>query len=60
MPYVLIMMNKYQYNLRIGHGMTGRNILKYLRRTREMFLICGEFERKLSVIYYTNVNFQID
>ena len=36
------------------------SILKYLRRTKEMFLIYRGMEKDLSVNCYTDGNFQID
>ena len=41
-----------------GHWMAVKNILKYLRRTKDAFLIYGDGE--LEVTGYTDASFQTD
>ena len=50
--------SRFQANFREEHWTTVKNILKYLRRTKDMFLIYGDFELKVSG--YTDANFQTD
>jgi hypothetical protein len=49
----LSMTSKYQQNPGDSHWMTVKNILKYLRRTKDIFLIYGHAEKKLGVKSYT-------
>ena len=57
--YALSVMRRYQSNLGEGHWVTVKNILKYLRRTKELFLVCGGVE-ELVVSGYTDASFQTD
>ena len=59
MACALNMMSRYQANAGNDHWTTVKNILKYLRRTKEMFLVYGGVE-ELSVKGYTNASFQTD
>ena len=57
--YALSMCSRYQSNLGDGHWNTTKNILKYIRSTKDHFLVyAGESE--LSVEGYTNASFQKD
>jgi Reverse transcriptase (RNA-dependent DNA polymerase) len=57
--YPLSVTSRYQSDLRQAHWTTVKNILKYLRRTRDKFLIYGG-EQDLVVISYTYASFQTD
>jgi hypothetical protein len=48
-----------QYNLGKGHWTSVNNVFKYLRRTKDMFLVYGG-EEELIVMGYTNASFQTD
>ena len=56
--YALSATSRYQSNPGEGHWIAVKNILKYLRRTKEKFLIYGGHE--LEVIGYTDASFQTD
>ncbi|KAD4385276.1 hypothetical protein E3N88_25444 [Mikania micrantha] len=56
--YALSMTNRCQQNPGIAHWTAVKNILKYLRRTKEMFLIFGGVEEELTVRCYTGASFQ--
>ncbi|KAJ9546873.1 hypothetical protein OSB04_019416 [Centaurea solstitialis] len=55
----LSMTSRYQANPGNDHWTAVKNILKYLRRTKEMFLVYGGAE-ELSVKGYTDASFQTD
>ncbi|KAJ9545086.1 hypothetical protein OSB04_024793 [Centaurea solstitialis] len=57
--YALSMTSRYQANPGNDHWTAVKNILKYLRRTKEMFLVYGGAE-ELSVKGYTDASFQTD
>ncbi|KAG8489201.1 hypothetical protein CXB51_017237 [Gossypium anomalum] len=57
--YALSMTSRYQVDPGKGHWTTVKNILKYLRRTKDTFLIYGG-EEELSVKGYTDASFQTD
>ncbi|KAG8497050.1 hypothetical protein CXB51_008289 [Gossypium anomalum] len=57
--YALSMTSRYQVDPGEGHWTTVKNILKYLRRTKDTFLIYGG-EEELSVKGYTDASFQTD
>ncbi|XP_052888003.1 secreted RxLR effector protein 161-like [Gossypium arboreum] len=57
--YTLSMTSRYQVDPDEGHWTTVKNILKYLRRTKDTFLIYGG-EEELSVKGYTDASFQTD
>ena len=57
--YALSMTSRYQSNPGNDHWTAVKNILKYLRRTKEMFLVYGGAE-ELSVKGYTDASFQTD
>ena len=56
--YALSMCSRYQADSGEGHWMAVKNILKYLRRTKDAFLIYGDGE--LEVTGYTDASFQTD
>ena len=56
--YALRITNRYQANPSEKHWMAVKNILKYLRRTKDMFLVYGGTE--LIVQGYTDSSFQSD
>ena len=51
--YALSVTSRYQSNPGEGRWVVIKNILKYLRRTKHIFLICGDGD-------YTDVSFQSD
>ncbi|KAG8481078.1 hypothetical protein CXB51_025801 [Gossypium anomalum] len=57
--YALSMTSRYQVDPGERHWTTVKNILKYLRRTKDTFLIYGG-EEELSVKGYTDASFQTD
>src|SRR6266540_3176723 len=57
--YALSVTNRYQSNPGEGHWVAVKNILKYLRRTKELFLVYGGAE-ELIVSGYTDASFQTD
>ncbi|XP_024965874.1 uncharacterized protein LOC112506079 [Cynara cardunculus var. scolymus] len=57
--YALSMTSRYQSNPRDSHWIAVKNILKYLRRTKDSFLVYGG-EEELSVKGYTYASFQTD
>ena len=56
--FFLTIARRFQANYGEEHWTPVKNILKYLRRTKDMFLIYGDSELKVSG--YTDANFQID
>ena len=56
--YALGTVSGFQVDLGKDHWKAMKNILKYLRRTRDIFLIYGGFDLKLKG--YTNSSFQSD
>ncbi|KAG8498488.1 hypothetical protein CXB51_005003 [Gossypium anomalum] len=57
--YASSLTSRYQVDPGEGHWTTIKNILKYLRRTKDTFLIYGG-EEELSVKGYTDASFQTD
>jgi hypothetical protein len=57
--YALSDMSRYQSIYREAHWTIVKNILKYLRRTKEAFLVFGG-EEELVVNGYNNASFQTD
>lgn len=57
--YALSMVSRYQENPRLGHWTIVKNLLKYLRNTKDMLLVYGG-EQELVVKVYSDVNFQMD
>ncbi|KAI3672503.1 hypothetical protein L6452_38592 [Arctium lappa] len=55
------LISRYEQNLGESHWTAVKNILKYLRNTRNMFLVYGgDIEKALSVTCYTDAGFEID
>ena len=54
--YALSMKIRYQSNPGEGHLIAFKNILKYLKRTKDLFLLYGE-DRELVVKGYTDTSF---
>ncbi|KAL4282316.1 hypothetical protein GQ457_03G017520 [Hibiscus cannabinus] len=59
LPYALSMSSQYQANPGEGHWIAVKNILKYLRRTKDVFLVYGG-EEELGIKGYTDASFQTD
>ncbi|KAJ9546934.1 hypothetical protein OSB04_019477 [Centaurea solstitialis] len=58
--YSVSVMSRYQQNPGEAHRVAVKNILKYLRRTKEMFLVFEGSEDEISVTSYTDASFQTD
>ncbi|KAI9118828.1 hypothetical protein K1719_010273 [Acacia pycnantha] len=58
--FPLSMTNRYQQDPDEGHWTAVKNILKYLRRTKGLFLVYGGLEDELCVTGYTDASFQTD
>ena len=58
--YTLSIMSRYQSGLGESHWIVVKNILKYLRRTKDAFLLYGGQEDELVVNGYTDASFQSD
>ena len=58
--YALSISSRYQSNPSEPHWIAVKNILKYLRRTKDAFLIYGGLEEELVVNGYTDASFQSD
>ena len=56
----LSLTSRYQSDPGEAHWMAVKNILKYLRRTKDAFLVYGGFENELVVNGYTDASFQYD
>ncbi|KAK8535514.1 hypothetical protein V6N12_057030 [Hibiscus sabdariffa] len=59
LSYALSMTSRYQANPGEGHWTAVKNILKYLRRTKVVFLVYGG-EEELRIKGYTDASFQTD
>ncbi|KAL4292066.1 hypothetical protein GQ457_14G013900 [Hibiscus cannabinus] len=59
LSYALSMTSQYQTNPGEGHWTTVKNILKYLRRTKDVFLVYGG-EENLGIKGYTDASFQTE
>jgi hypothetical protein len=57
--YALCMTNRYQNDPGEDHRIAVKNILKYLRRTKDLILIYGD-EKRLTIIGYYDDSFQTD
>src|SRR5688572_12585951 len=57
--YALSMTSRHQFDPGESHWTTVKNILKYLRRTKDIFLVYGG-EEELVVTGYTDASFQTD
>ncbi|KAJ9567756.1 hypothetical protein OSB04_003722, partial [Centaurea solstitialis] len=58
--YSVSVTSRYQQNLGEPHWVAIKNILKYLRRTKDMFLVFGGSEDEISVTGYSDASFQTD
>ncbi|KAJ9536625.1 hypothetical protein OSB04_un000174 [Centaurea solstitialis] len=58
--YSVSVTSRYQQNPGEAHWVAVKNILKYLRRTKEMFLVFGGSEDEISVTGYSDASFQTD
>src|SRR5664279_2735528 len=58
--YALSVTSRYQADPGESHSTAVKNILKYLRRTKDMFLVYGGSEVDLDVKGYMDANFQTD
>ncbi|KAI3503921.1 hypothetical protein L1887_32413 [Cichorium endivia] len=58
--YALSMTSRYQANPGEKHWMAVKNILKYLRRTKDMFVVYGGVNEELAVRCYTDASFNTD
>ena len=58
--YALSVTSKYQLDPGEGHWVVAKNILKYLRMTKDIFLIYGDGDSDLHVKVYMDVSFQSD
>ncbi|KAI3515961.1 hypothetical protein L1887_14868 [Cichorium endivia] len=58
--YALSMTSRFQANPGEKHWMAVKNILKYLRRTKVMFLVYGGVNEELVVRCYTDASFNTD
>ncbi|KAK9044536.1 hypothetical protein V6N11_058435 [Hibiscus sabdariffa] len=59
LSYALSMTSRHQANTGEGHWVAVKNILKYLRRTKDVFLVYGG-EEQLNIKGYTDASFQTD
>ena len=58
--YALSMTSRYQSTPGEAHWIAVKNILKYLRRTKDLFLVYGGLEDELAISGYTDASFQTD
>ncbi|KAJ9547558.1 hypothetical protein OSB04_020101 [Centaurea solstitialis] len=58
--YIVSVTSRYQQNPGEPHWVAVKNILKYLRRTKDMFLVFGGSEDEISVTGYSDASFQTD
>ena len=58
--YALSITSRYQPDPDESHWIAVKNILKYLRRSKDMFLVYGRLEDDLVVNGYTDASFQSD
>ncbi|KAJ9542298.1 hypothetical protein OSB04_028804 [Centaurea solstitialis] len=58
--YSVSVTSRYQQNPGEPHWVAVKNILKYLRRTKDMFLVFGGSKDEISVIGYSDASFQTD
>ena len=58
--YALSMTSRFQQSPGIAHWTAVKNILRYLNRTKDMFLVFGGVEEELTVKCYTDASFQTD
>ncbi|KAJ9567049.1 hypothetical protein OSB04_003015 [Centaurea solstitialis] len=58
--YSVSVTSRYQQNPGEPHWVAVKNIHKYLRRTKDMFLVFGGSEEEISVTGYSDASFQTD
>ena len=58
--YALSITSRYQSDPGESHWIVVKNILKYLRRTKDVFLLYGGQEDELVINGYTYISFQYD
>ncbi|KAJ9547714.1 hypothetical protein OSB04_020257 [Centaurea solstitialis] len=58
--YSVSVTSRYQQNPGEPHWVAVKNILKYLRRTKDLFLVFGGSEDEISVNGYSDASFQTD
>ncbi|KAJ9561697.1 hypothetical protein OSB04_006857 [Centaurea solstitialis] len=58
--YSISVTSRYQQNPGEAHWVAVKNILKYMRRTKEMLLVFGRSEDEISVTCYSDASFQTD
>src|SRR5665213_104855 len=58
MSYALSVLSRYQSNPGDPHSQAVKNILKYLRRTMDQFLVFGGEDNGLVITGYTDASFQ--
>ncbi|KAJ9556017.1 hypothetical protein OSB04_010631 [Centaurea solstitialis] len=58
--YSVSVTSRYQQNPGEAHWVAVKNILKYMRQTKEMFLVFGRSEDEISVTGYTDASFHTD
>ena len=58
--YALSMTSRFQQSPGVAHWTAVKNILRYLKRTKDMFLVFGGMEEELTVRCYTDASFQSD
>ena len=56
--YALSVMSRYRSDSGEGHWVVAKDILKYLRMTKDVFLIYKDEDSDLHVKGYTDANFQ--
>ena len=56
--YATSVTSRYQWDTGESHWVAVKNILKYLRRTKDVFLIYGDGDSDFHVMGYTDTNFQ--
>ena len=58
--YSISVTSRYQQNPGEAHWVAVKNILKYLRRTKDLFLVFGGSVDEISVTGYKDASFQTD
>ncbi|KAJ9558377.1 hypothetical protein OSB04_012991 [Centaurea solstitialis] len=58
--YLVSVTSRYQQNPGEPHWVAVKNVLKYLKRTKDMFLVFGGSEDEISVTGYSDASFQTD
>ena len=58
--YSISVINRYQQNPGEAHWAAIKNILKYVRRTKKLFLVYGGSINEVGITGYTDASFQTD